>query len=377
MQNRSGTDNSSIPYIVEGVVQDVDDPNQMGRLKIWCPSVDGDQAVTESLPWAEYASPFAGTVTDFKRGANNSITGGPTAYGFWALPKLNAHVLVFFLNGDANRRFYFSSIFSLHANRGLPAGRNTNSSTGENGIFSDSGEPIQPITNNMKEAFGGSLNSPQAKSRGAYQRQVAQSKTYKDGTEGYAPNAMDDTSFDSQSYCFVTPGGNALIFSDTDKHCRATLKTPSGNRLIFDDTNERIYVATAKGKSWFEMDEDGHVSAYGAESISFRTDKDFNISAGGDINLDATGSINLKAAKDVKASGTSIHLNASGSVFATAGAKAEIKGGAGIVATGAKIHLNGPSATSADAASGVSISPSHEPWSRPPTTATRNPNWSE
>lgn len=375
IRSRAYLDNFSIPFIIEGVVKDTNDPNQMGRLKVWCPSIDGDQAATESLPWCEYSSPFGGVVNDFRRGPNNLITKGQSSYGFWAIPKLNARVHLYFLNGDPNRRFYFTSIFPLHTNRGLPAGRNE-SEVQERGPFSDSYDPVLPAMENLKAAFQNKIDSPQAQSRGVYYRQVAQAKTYKDGKEGYPRNVMDPTSLDSQDYCFVTPGGNALMFSDYDKHCRASLKTASGNRIIFDDTNERIYLATARGKTWVEIDEDGHIHIFGSESISFRAGKDFNVFADRNINMEAKGEINIKATKDIKIdSAININLNATSSVYITACAKTEINAASGIVVTGATIHLNGPAAKKAACAIDPPIIPGMEPWIRPVSKTTRNPNW--
>ena len=72
----------------------------MGRLKIWCPALDGEHYNISHLPWSEYCSPFAGITQDFPAGPGKKVSNGPVAYGFWALPKLNAQVLVFLLNGE-------------------------------------------------------------------------------------------------------------------------------------------------------------------------------------------------------------------------------------------------------------------------------------
>src|SRR6266851_351372 len=70
-----------------GVVVDTDDPLQMGRLRIFCPSLNDDPKKLQHLPWASYVSPFGGVIDNscFTRGSdpNNCKTNGAVHYGFW------------------------------------------------------------------------------------------------------------------------------------------------------------------------------------------------------------------------------------------------------------------------------------------------------
>jgi hypothetical protein len=311
------------PYITDGIVKDTEDPQQNGRIKIWCPALDGEDFDVDLLPWAEYASPFGGVTTDFSAGRNNTRSSGPAAYGFWALPKLHAQVLVFLLNGDPNRRFYFASYFGLHRNRSLPAGRNIDPTVNPppTGPFTDAYEPLQPGYDNLRAAFQNKVDSPQARSRGAWERQVAQDKTEKDGKDGYAPNPIDEQYLDSQSYCLVTPGHHTFLMNDSPDNCRIRLKTCEGNQVIIDDSNERIYISTARGKTWIELDEDGHMHVFGSQSVSVRAGKDINLYADNDFNVEAGNNVNIKAVKGtMKMSAQSdIHIrSAAGSVYQTA-----------------------------------------------------------
>lgn len=286
----------SFPFITDGIVKATDDPIQNGRIKIWCPVLDGENFDVETLPWAEYASPFAGITNDFSTGRNSTPVEGPMGYGFWALPKIGAQVLVFLLNGNPSRRFYFASFFGLQRNRSLPAGRNNND-VQATGPFTDSLDPLQPAYDNLRTAFQGKIDSPQAKTRGVFERQVAQDRTEKNGKDGYAKNPVDGQYLDPQTYCFVTPGRHTFLMSDAADNCRIRFKSCEGNQIIIDDTNERIYISTAKGKTWIELDEDGHVHLFGSESVSLRAGKDFNIFADGNINLEAGQNVNMKSTK--------------------------------------------------------------------------------
>lgn len=414
----------AIPFIVEGIVVATDDPDQMGRLKVWIPSLDGENYDVKQMPWTEYASPFMGFTVDYPAGGIPVANASHAAYGFWAVPKMGATVLVFFLNADPASRFYFASTARLHRNRSLPAGRNTDFN-GKKGPFGDAGDgagnlnPIQPAYDNLRDQFQNKMDSSQAATRGLFERQVAQAKYDKDGKDGYSTNPRDTTYLDPQTYCIVTPGRHALIMQDDPKNSRLRLKTAEGHQVIFDDTNERIYVSTAKGKSWIELDLDGHIHVFAAESISLRAGKDINMYADRDINMEANRSFHVKANNgDIRHSTEQtfhvvakqniilsacgiFDMNSEKSLKITAAENidirahqdaafmgdrnVDIKGGKHIKETAPRIDLNGPNhpaRTAVDASCAVlaqdpAIVPGHEPWGRPPSDDKRGPNWAE
>ena len=169
-----------MPFIMEGLVVATDDPDQMGRVKVWVPSLDGENYEIVSLPWCEYASPLAGFTVDYPAGEASS-TVAQSAYGFWAIPKMGATVFVFCVSGDPARRAYFASSTRLHRNRSLPAGRNADD-YGKTGPWGDAGDglgsydQIEPAYSNLRAQFNGNLTASEAITRGVYERQVAQPK---------------------------------------------------------------------------------------------------------------------------------------------------------------------------------------------------------
>lgn len=380
-------DFSSYPFIVEGIVKNTNDPQQMGRVKVWCPAIDGDEYEETRLPWAEYAAPFAGSVEDKPAGPQKLTSAGFTSYGFWAIPKVGARVFVFFIHGDLSRRVFFAGAFGLHKNRSLPAGRNLNE-TNETGPWTDSYDKLQPAYTNLREQFSNNISAPEAVSRGAYERQVAQARTEKTGEEGYASDPVKPTisdpasnavqqNLDPQMYCLVTPGHHSIIMSDQTDHCRLRLKTSSGHQIIFDDTNERIYMSTARGKTWIELDENGHLHIFAADNLSIRSGADINLTADKNINLQARGSINIAAENSLKAAGKEgLHLSSCGVTSISAAADLNLNAGGSILETATKIHLNGPTAACPEAPDSITIIPGHEPWERPEESKyIRNPNW--
>lgn len=408
-----------IPFIMEGQVISTADPDQMGRCKVWVPTLDGENFDISQLPWCDYASPFFGFTVDYPAGGYPVKNTSHAGYGLWAIPKVGATVLVFCLNADPSSRYYFASTLRTHRNRAMPAGRNFDD-LGRKGPFGDAGDgngslnPIQPAFDNLREQFQNKIDESESITRGIYERQIAQAKNEKDGTEGYAKSPADTSYLDPQTYCLVTPGRHAIIMQDEPKYSRLRLKTAEGHQVIFDDANERIYISTAKGKSWIELDQDGHINVFGADTISVRSGKDINLYADRDINMEANRSFHVKAnggdirfnsAKSfhVKAAENIMHaacnlfeVNAGASIHMTAAAQFDIKGsntaltgvstvqifgGGSIIESAGRIDLNGPVARIAEnaqcavAAQDPSVVPGHEPWTRPVSEQKRGPNW--
>jgi phage gp45-like len=367
------------PYLVEGVVMDTADPQEMGRIKVWCPAIDGNDVDLDTIPWATYVSPLAGQAHNYPAGGRGAQSVGPVSYGFFAVPKIGAQVVIGFLYGDYNQRIYVGSFFRDHGNRSLPAGRNV-----ENGApQSDSYETIEPTASNLAAQFQNNLSSSIARTRGAYERQVAQAADEKTTAEGYDVRVIDAGEdkagrLDPQTYCITTPGRHAIIMQDHPAYARLRLKTAEGHQIIFDDANERIYVSTSRGRTWLELDVDGHVNLYGAESISMSAGADFNLQAGGNVNISAGGNVNIGATKSMRLTGCdNLSLAGNGSVNIESGGKLDILASGGITQTGSTIHLNGPTASGATCPDKPSITPSHEPWTRPASAITRGKNWKE
>lgn len=355
---------------VEGIVVSTDDPQQMGRVKAWCPSVDGPDYTVENLPWVMYISPLAGQIKDYPAGTSGAKSQGFVSYGMWAIPKVGAFIIVGFLYNDFNSRFYLGSYYPEHGNRSMPAGRNT-----PTGPQTDTEDPFEPALTNMKSHFMNKLNASEAITRGVAERQVAQAKDLKDGVEGYQ-KALTEKGLDPQTYCIVTPGRHAIIMQDNPETARVRIKTAEGAQVLIDDANERIYISTAKGKTWVELDQDGHIHVYGSDSVSVTTGGDFNVTAKGNINLRAGGNLNLLATGHARVSACKdVSLSADGPLNISAGGQMNLLAAASIIQTGSEIHLNGPKAAAAECVDIPSVVPDHEPWVRPKTKGKRNKNW--
>lgn len=364
--------------LMEGVVVDTSDPQQMGRVKIWVPAIDGDLYNIVDLPWATYMTPLAGQTRDYPAGPMGVKTTGLVSYGWFSVPKSGALVIVGFLYGDVNRRVYMGSYFRDHGNRSLPVGRNR-ADLGKTPL-SDTYDPVEPQSTNLSAQFAGKLDTSEAKTRGAYERAVAQDKTEKDGSEGYYPDAVTANDahgprYESQTHVLSTPGRHALIFQDSQRDGRVRVKTAAGHQIILDDANERIYVSTAKGRSWIELDQDGRVHVYAADSLSMSTGGDFNVTAVGNVNMSAGGDVNIQASGAMKLAGCGTANLSGDGVNIESSSSFNILAAGTLLQTSPAIHLNGDAAASAECPEAPDTIPTHEPWTRGPSKGSRGPNW--
>jgi hypothetical protein len=281
-----------------GVVRNNADPAQHGRLQVWIPSIDSTTIKTDDLPWASYVSPFGGSTADFKVGREQETVPGGSSYGFWAIPKNGAQVLVGFLEGDPMVRFWMGCFYIPELNRTLPQAVNTEN--GPTSELDESGLYPQTVIPHMQKNLTESGLGPGTenyKTRGGFERSVSHpSNNTKDKPrdDGYATNPIDPEHADSQTISLTTPGRHFISMSDVDDHCRIRFKTTAGTQIILDDTNERIYISTAQGRNWIEFDEgSGKIYMYSSSKINVHSDNDINFSSDENINIVAKKRVNI------------------------------------------------------------------------------------
>lgn len=454
-----------------GRVVDTNDPQQMGRVRAFCPGFgDNGQLQVKQLPWAMYVSPLGGIVERGSRGVDESEVGGPVAYGMWNVPKVGAYVLVGLVDGDPSMRFYAGCIHPQYMTHTMPHGRYT-WSVDDNGLPDgplDTLEgPIQPLYDSFTEHFTkrgdkhapGTPSDPRRnlewRTRGVDNQTSALANihveheqdgpgsevadhafgnfefttiTEEDGTErvirgpGYGVDQQrpDDNysntngvNYDSLIYSWTTPGFHSIAMDDRHENSRIRIRTTAGHQIIMDDTNERIYINTAGGESWIEIDQVGNIDVYASNNVSthaggdinFFADKTFRVQAKEGIHFQTDGEYRLHALNDIHVrseanmrmhavqslfaeadqeihivtgstlyltAGSNVESDAGGDFNATAGGEWNMLASSDVTVTGSAINLNGPPA--AAAASGASATeseaywtsrvPEHEPWAR-------------
>jgi Type VI secretion system/phage-baseplate injector OB domain len=439
-------------FVTIGTVIDTNDPQQMGRIRVVCPQWgDTWNNEVESIPWALYMSPFGGQTQVGTRGPGIQESEGGIAYGMWAIPKVGSQVAVLCIDGNPMTRMYIGCIYDQFTPHTLPHGRymyddhpnieKEGSDAAPYGPYTSTEKFIQPLAANIKQAFGHkSEPNYEYRSRGADYSvsrvdvsQLNQTHTSvqddknisHDGwisTQGYQSSRSDphaqssytDKNYDSMIYSFTSPGFHSLSMDDRQENCRVRLRTTSGHQILLDDTNERIYISTAKGNNWIEMDQDGNMDVfcatnlnihsgrslnftadetirmYAKQGVHIHSDKDIRVKSAEDIHIKTDANIRVSASSNINIqTDASLNIKSLAAMYIDAAADINIKSGANInnqsaskinalagsdyvITTGGNIHLNGPSAGSAGPASGpdtklaffTSRVPTHEPFAR-------------
>lgn len=360
MKNSSSEKDETRLVISVGRVVDTNDPNQMGRIRVYIPVIDRNTSLVGDLPFAMYCSPFAGHQHVQSRGPTaNAYTTGPVAYGFFSVPKVGTDVVIAHLDGNPQYRIWFGALQGMYLAHTLPHGRftfNNPKKPGElDGPLSSTESPIQPQYDNLTQAYTRTTavasndtatdTKPrvnfewrsrgidyQAAGLGPSQRSAPaqeisdiaddrdHSFTEPDGTkfkggnftQGYARSRIEPdvpydpalvdggTNLDPQVYCLTTPGFHAWAMDDRPENCRIRLRTTGGHTFILDDTNERIYVSTANGQNWVEMDQDGSIDVYSSRRVSIHAAMDVNIKTEGTFRVDAAKGIHLNSGGDTR-----------------------------------------------------------------------------
>ena len=330
-----------------GVVEDRNDPEQLGRVRVRCFGWHTDQKElipTDALPWAHPVIPV-----------NN-----PNMY----TPKEGDMVFGFFIDGNNAQN---------PAIVGVLPGKPDNKPDYQKG-FSD------PRTD-----FGSAPNKPddpaEAYPKGKYLKEQTTNRL----SRGKADSTVIATRKKNLKKNIVSAGGVSWAepppaFNPKYPYNNA-LETESGHALEFDDTpgQERIHLAHRKG-TFFEIDKDGnevhkvvrdnYELVMGSDYVyingkcSVTVGGDCNIKVGGNMNVEVAGGINMSAGGDIRMKGkkvfvestSDLNIKSGGVGNMTSAKKLSLKGqnaalqGAIIDLPAAQINMQSGSATSASGA---------------------------
>lgn len=328
------------PYTVvsTGLIVDTNDPQGRGRIKVYCQAY-GDLPGTpyENLPWCNYITPFGGMIsTNINRGPDDSPTEGSTSYGMWALPKVGSEAVIMCLNGDPASRVFFGCMPPRFMEHTMPHGRHIKDKDGKySGPLSSTEKPIQPLATNITKAFGTDTTRPEYVSRvtdpgvtglsDQYIKNKYTESSVADTNSGYKRSRINPErkftangdNYDSQIYSMTTPGFHSWSMDDSADNCRIRIRSSCGHNIIIDDTNERIYINTAEGNNWIELDQDGSIDIYASQSISINSDADINLNAKQSIRMHAED-VHVNANHDIVFSSNHVISNSSDVITSTA-----------------------------------------------------------
>ena len=330
---------NSGPFI--GVVATSVDPLLMGRLGVNIPALTTTtQPAASQIIWCRYLSPFYGS-KPLSAVSNNDLSSykeNQTSYGFWAVPPdVGTEVLVIFAKGENNENsaFWIGCVQQPKVNQQVPGlGSTTRTErnarelarTGQTNYGTDF-LPVGDLNRNFSK--GGrtlsNANKWDLPVNDILADQLLEQGLIQDDIRGTtSSSAARETP--SQVFGINTPGpirsdsrklniglegstvrpdrdlGHSFVMDDGDVNGNnqlTRLRTASGHQLLMHDSKGVVYLANGSGKTFIEMDSEGHISIYSNKGISIRSAGDFNLHSDKDINFHAKQKIKFTAEQHV------------------------------------------------------------------------------
>ncbi len=354
--------------------------------------------------------------------------GDVSSYGFWASPRIGDQVGILFSHGDIARAYWIGAVPKFYSNFSTPSITGVDRNTINHRVLDAAlgGREIPPnalvpslektrdvvgvvnatrrfdevypartylgnllLSGLINDSFRGAGLSSARRESPSYVTGIkspgwdydsernninATDGNKFDGTEvGKEPSAADSRS----RYLGIHSEGHQFVMDDHPDNQSVRIRTSAGSQIYFNDggtTGEApndafIYISTAKGNVWIELQDDGDMHVYGAGSGSFHFEGDLNLTAGRTVNIEAGGDLNFKAggnhsmdvtgtsnerfsSKNIEAGSYSI--NSSGSLNLTAAA-VDMSVGGSYKLSADGIHMSSGGGFRVSAAADVSI----------------------
>ena len=286
-----------------GVVEDRNDPDQLGRVRVRCFGWHTDDKAsipTDALPWAHSVHP-------------NTV---PSSY----TPKEGDWVVGFFADGENAQQPVILGVLP-----GKPKTKpdNTLGFSDPNGVY-------------PKRLNESTLNRL---SRGRKDGTIHETRTrnLQKGIKTVGGSTWDepDTTFSPQypfNMAIESESGHALELDDTEGNERVHLAHKNGSYLDFQASGNRVQKIVGKGYSVVVEDDNVYIGGK------------CNVTIVGDANIKTMGSLNVEASKDINLSaGKDVRIRAAGKLMVE-GNTVDVKGkGAVKVGGGGKLSLKGKS----------------------------------
>lgn len=302
---------NSFNKLTMGVVLDNDDPLGQGRVRVSCSALgDYEDKPISEIPWALVMSPFLGATLS-RESHEDGISSGPMSHGFWCTPQIGATAIVACVDNNINVRVCLGFLPLDFLMNTFPNGKYRVDDNEIMGPKTADGYPYSPTFMNHMEAFGEPSTSNYEWFTRAFEQQavilsednldisyddegdIDQYNLIMDNGQVYRvshghkdnPGLPGIGKRTNTVYGWVSPRGHSMLMNDADDNMRMKFRTVKGSQILLDDTNERIYINTAQGNNWIEMDFDGNVDVYSKASVSIRAAKNLNLTADNLVNI--------------------------------------------------------------------------------------------
>lgn len=342
------------PYLAK-IVSHID-PTYMGTLEVEIlrPVGNAGDGTQGQLHQVKMVSPFWGsTGIDYVTKDPNDYNNTQKSYGMWFVPPdVGSTVLIFFIDGDSKRGYWFGCVpdeavnfmvpgiaateFTVDGKGRVPVAEyNKRASTGgsdatqvkkpkhpfatvleKQGLLKDD---IRGITTSSarrevpSHVFGISTPGPIDKKSGAKkgavgkkEHRVEQAFVSRLGGSTFVMDDGDDKFLRKKSAGEAKPeyvsveqnenGGNVAIPHNE----LVRIRTRTGHQILLHNSEDLIYIGNSSGTTWIELTSNGKIDIYAKDSISIHTENDLNVTAERDINLTAKRDFNVHAERFVK-----------------------------------------------------------------------------
>lgn len=440
------------PYL--GKIKNNFDPARLGRLQVWIPGISGDEDNSDNWRTVSYASPFFGSTTVDPKNTTNSFNTVAHTYGMWfTVPDLGNFVICTFIGGDPSLGFWFACVPGQIGQQMVPAlggtknldSKNVKDSSVKQGFKGQQLPAVEFNENDKNVVWSDYINGNKRPIHEEQAKVLIEQGLDRDTTRGSITSNSQRES-PSSVFGISTPGrdaeektkdpnfikklnnkttnpakdlavkarkgGHTFVLDDGDYQGNSQLvrlRTAGGHQILMNDSEKIFYIGNSNGTAWVELNGNGHINIYAANSVSVRTQGDFNFHADKDINMYAGGKINIAAKSALSVEGQTIDLTAekkttvyggdvgigsSGAVAIAAKSKGSFTATGPLMFTGKPIGLNSGSGAPVNKPTAISkqklddcakqsvlwevkkgaltsivkIAPTHEPWSR--TTGT-------
>lgn len=316
--NRSVSTSPRLNTIMIGIVKDVDDPQRMGRIKVFIPEYGGEVDNEDNWVICSYASPFAGSTSprDLVRDGQTMMDSS-RSYGWWGItPDLENEVLVCFANGNPAKGYWIAGIYPQNMNHmvpGIPSNVPTDDSM-KPPYGVDGGLP--PVVE-YNRWTSGNVDDPPRPIFEPLHNGLSSQGLYSDPERGPSSGGARREA-PSKVFGYLTPAGNQVYADDNPNNGYIRLRTANGAQVLVHDTSGYVYINSKDGNSWIEISDEG-IDVYSNKSISMRAEGDLNLHADKNVNIHAGANINAHAgAALVTNSGANTQMNAGGAMVQSA-----------------------------------------------------------
>lgn len=357
------------PYIAK--IVSYLDPTYMGMLEVEILRPTGNSGIGAEgqLHQVKMITPFYGvTGSEFLGKDPDDYNNTQKSYGMWFIPPdVGSLVIVFFIDGDAKRGYWFGCVPDEAMNIMYPGIAATEL------VIEGKGKERLPVANynklinkEVKDAskdvkkprhlitdafirqgllrddirgittssarrevpsmvFGVSTPGPVDKRSGAKKGKIGKKEHLVDdifvsrlGGSTFVLDDGDDqylrsTSADAGPPDYVAVGRGDKGGDVTIPHNELIrLRTRTGHQILLHNSEDLIYIGNARGTAWIELTSNGKIDIFSSDSISIHTANDINLRAERDINFEAIRNINFKA-------GNEFHLETTKAVNIVAG----------------------------------------------------------